>query len=575
MGHANRERGKPPLRYRLRHAPGGSRGPKRLVAILALLTIPALAFCGFSLWRGAQRAQQDVERMRASADALQRQATAFDLAGAAATMAQLRRNVSSSVAGILDAAQPLEQALPKLQRTKGQINVDALANIAGAMPRVSAAVSQAATNVAVIDTSGLTPQLADGVRTLSAQLKNVREPLANAVPGLQVLPTMLGQNGPKQWLVLLQQDAEARGTGGLIGAFAVVTANHGKLTLDSTAQRAALSTRQIPATAVPEDLRDLWGTDVTEWAGLNLSPHFPWTGQLVSAGWASKNNSKVDYVVALDQYTVGALLAGTGPVQLGRDTVSSDTAVNYLSRAVYQRYPDYRDVDRVTQSLVTETFGRIAGGRLDLKNLVKGVANQAGQRRLLVWAADPNEEVTLQGLSVGGVLPNAPGPFAMAVVNNGGGNKMDAYLKVHTDYQPGKCDAGTRIGTMAVTLSDIARPAALTRYQSVRSDLLDKGTKKWVVGSNRILLDLYGPVGATAPLVTVDGVEQTPFAGTDRGHAVWRVIVPILPGQQRVVRAVVVQPVDLQNGDASPQVMVQPMAIPATATVGVAPDCTQ
>ena len=94
---------------------------------------------------------------------------------------------------------------------------------------------------------------------------------------------------------------------------------------------------------------------------------------------------------------MAALLAGTGPVQLGRDTVSSETAVNYLSRAVYQRYPDYQDVDRATQALVTETFGRIAGGQLDLKNLVKGVADQAGQRRVLVWAADPNEELTLQG----------------------------------------------------------------------------------------------------------------------------------------------------------------------------------
>jgi hypothetical protein len=478
------------------------------------------------------------------------------------------------VAGILDAAQPLEQALPRLQRTKGQIDVDALADIASAMPRLSAAVSKADANIAVVDTSGLTPQLADGVRTLRTQLTGVRDPLANAVPGLQVLPAMLGQDRPKQWLVLLQQDAEARGTGGLVGAFAVVTADHGKLTLESTAQRAALSNRNIPATAVPQELRDLWGKDITDWAGLNLSPHFPWTGQLVSAGWASKNNAKVDYVVALDQYTVAVLLAGTGPVQLGRDTVSSATAVNYLSRGVYQRYPDYRDVDRATQALITETFGRIAGGKLELKNVVKGVAEQASQRRALVWAADPNEEVTLQALSVGGALPGNPGPFAMAVVNNGGGNKMDAYLKVHTAYEPGRCTAGSRFGTLAVTLRNIPRPASLTRYQSVRSDLLDKGIKKWVVGSNRILLDLYGPVGASAPLVTVDGVTQAPVVGTDRGHAVWRIIVPILPGQQRVVRAVVVQPVDTQNGDAPPQVMVQPMAIPATAAVGAAPDCS-
>src|SRR6185437_6654975 len=108
-------------------------------------------------------------------------------------------------------------------------------------------------------------------------------------------------------------------------------------------------------------------------------------------------------------------------------------------------------VDRATQSLVTQAFARISGGRLDLKGLVKGIADQASGRRVLVWASDPNEESTLQGLTVGGALPTNPGPFAMAVVNNGGGNKMDAYLKVHTDYQPGTCSAGSRIGTMAVT----------------------------------------------------------------------------------------------------------------------------
>ena len=119
-----------------------------------------------------------------------------------------------------------------------------------------------------------------------------------------------------------------------------------------------------------------------------------------------------------------------------------------------------------------------------------------------------------------------------------------------------------------ITADHVPENNAVT--QTMQS-MVNKGAKKWVVGSNRILLDLYGPVGASAPLVTVDGVAQAPSIGTDRGHAVWRVIVPILPGQQRVVRAVVVQPVDLQNGDAPPQVIVQPMAIPATATVGLIP----
>ena len=588
--------------------PDRPRSPRRLLVILAVLGLAALGFCGFSLWRGAEHAQDVVARMRGEAATLQRQATSFDLRGAAVTLRRLHadaddarattsgplwavatlvpgvgedvaaaRDVSASVADILDAAQPLETALPRLSpsaSSHGRIDVDALADVARSLPAVSSAVSTADATLAGIDPARLSGSLAAGVPALRAQLDAVRDPLANAVPALQILPSMLGRDGQRTWLVLLEQDAEARGTGGLVGAYAVVTTENGRLALGTTAQRATLDARKIPATAVPQDLRELWGPDLTEWAGLNLSPHFPWTGQLVAAGWDSQRGAKLDYVAALDQHAVAALLAGTGPVRIGPDLVSSANAVAYLSRGVYQRYPRYQDVDRATQQLVTTAFGRVAAGRLDLRELVRAVADESGQRRILAWSADADEELVLQQLSVGGALPAAAGPFAMAVVNNGGGNKLDAYLKVHTGYTPGRCMGGSRIGTIAVTLTNTAPRTGLTAYQSVRSDLLDSGVKRWVAGSNRILLDLYGPVGATAPLVTIDGAEQPPVEGTDRGHAVWRVVVPILPGQQRVVRAVVVQPVDVAGPDGAPQVLAQPMAIPATTSLGTAPPCS-
>jgi len=125
-----------------------------------------------------------------------------------------------------------------------------------------------------------------------------------------------------------------------------------------------------------------------------------------------------------------------------------------------------------------------------------------------------------------------------------------------------------------VQLTNTAPAKGLTFYQSVRADLLDDGIKRWTVGSNRILLDLYGPLRSKAPLITLDGVEQVPTSsGTDRGHSVWRITVPILPGQQRDVRAVIVQPVDDGEGDGQPQVMLQPMAIPQTASVRSVSPC--
>jgi hypothetical protein len=162
----------------------------------------------------------------------------------------------------------------------------------------------------------------------------------------------------------------------------------------------------------------------------------------------------------------------------------------------------------------------------------------------------------------------------MAVVNNAGGNKLDAYLKVHTDYRPGTCVQDVRVGSLTVTLDNTAPDRGLPAYVIDRADLRFWHIRNRQPGSNRIAVDLYGPVGAQAPAVTLDGVPAPVISGTDRGHAVWRVDLPISPGQTRTLQAVVVQPLGLGGQDSAPQVLVQPMAIPATATVVPGDDCT-
>ena len=295
---------------------------------MAVLSVTALGFGVVSLLVQGRQAQEVVGSMQRDGATLQAQAKALDLAGAAATLTRLHaeadharsltsgpawvvggavpvlgRNIAAAhgvagaVASVLDAAQPLATALPRLDprltsQHGGTLDVAALADATRSLPALSDAVAAADATTAGIDPDGLAPALGNGVRTLRGQLDGVRDPLANAASGLQLLPTMLGADGPRTWLVLLEQDAEARGTGGLVGAYAVVHADQGRLTLAHAAQRGTLGSAPIPTTGVPDELRDLWGQDLSEWAGLNLSPHFPWTGQLVAAGWKQRSPAR-------------------------------------------------------------------------------------------------------------------------------------------------------------------------------------------------------------------------------------------------------------------------------------------
>lgn len=594
-------------------APLGGRARVAMITAGAVVVVGAL--CTAWLVFRAQAAREAAVLMQADGAKLRGELAAYDLVGAGETLGRLRvhsarahavtrdpvwavaslvpvlgrepraaRETAAVLADVTTATRPLETALPRLDPRRagaGRIDVAALAEVGVALPRVSAAVDTGATRMSTVDPAGLRPQLASGVVTVRDLLGTARGPLAASRPLANTLPSMLGAQGPRTWMVLLQQNAEARGTGGLVGAYAVVRTSEGRMSLVSARSRQVLDRGPaIPVGGVPDELRELWGPDLREWAGLNLSPNFPWTGRLVADGWAADSKrGRLDYVAGVDAHVVAALLAGIGPVRLADGaTVSQETAVDFLSRDIYARYEDPADVDAATSELVTKVFERFTAGRLDLPAVVKAITGPVTQRRLLVWSAHDEEQRSLEQLTIGGALPSRPGAYAMAVVNNGGGNKMDAYLKVHTSYRPGVCAHGVRIGHITVDLKNTAPRKGLPRYVTVRSDLIERERiagvprVRAVPGSNRVLLDVYGPIASQAALTTVDGDPTLPVTGSDRGHSVWRVVVELQPGQTRRVDVALAAPAVRGDGGTQPVVLAQPMVNqPTISTEPLAP----
>ena len=63
---------------------------------------------------------------------------------------------------------------------------------------------------------------------------------------------MLGADGPRTYLLAVQQPAEARGTGGLLGAYAVLRAEQGVVSVVEVGNRGRLEPRVVaePARAL-------------------------------------------------------------------------------------------------------------------------------------------------------------------------------------------------------------------------------------------------------------------------------------------------------------------------------------
>ena len=131
-------------------------------------------------------------------------------------------------------------------------------------------------------------------------------------------PTLAGDDGAKRYLISFQNSAEARGTGGILGAYALIELDKGNLKILQTGSNAALygiSLKEIPV-AVPAEFLRLYGKNPAILQNSNLSPHFPYGAQIWMGLWKKKYGEQLDGVIAVDPTALSYILRSTGEIRL-------------------------------------------------------------------------------------------------------------------------------------------------------------------------------------------------------------------------------------------------------------------
>ena len=87
----------------------------------------------------------------------------------------------------------------------------------------------------------------EAVQTLSTKLSSAADVTGPGARPARLLPPMLGSEGPRTYLVVFQNPAELRSTGGIFGSFALMTADNGKITIaDQSASSRTIGTSTPP-----------------------------------------------------------------------------------------------------------------------------------------------------------------------------------------------------------------------------------------------------------------------------------------------------------------------------------------
>ena len=437
------------------------------------------------------------------------------------------RTLAESVDSVLAATGPLQAPLDavgggQLRASDGSLDLALLEPAPAALRSTEAALRDASARLAAIDTTALPGPLSAAVSQATTQLPDVIPLVGTAAELTERGLPLLGTEHPRTWLILLQNPSELRGTGGLVGGYALMTADKGRISLTRFGPNDDLMKGgDIPSTSLPDDVRAMFKSDLSDWRMINLSPHFPYTGQLSAAGMRQLG-TPIDGVVSVDGEVVAALLAATGPISVPGRTVTAETAADYITRQVYLDHTDVVEKDTALLSLLQQTMGALTNGSPNLAALARGLVDSVRAGHLLAWSADPAEESWLEKVGVAGSLSDAPGPSVSVALNNGSGNKVDAYVQATADYSVGQCPTSqSQSSGLALTLTNAA-PDGLPEYVAQRLD-----DPSLPLSGDRMLVDVYAPVGGQLLEATLDGGPTVIGSGTDRGRPVWRFTIEL------------------------------------------------
>ncbi|TSE00471.1 DUF4012 domain-containing protein [Skermania sp. ID1734] len=441
-----------------------------------------------------------------------------------------------------------------------------LGPVVAAAPSLDASLGQAeaaAFAAQQIGSGGYLTPVTDARDRLQRVTAQIVDGLRSAYTAANLAPAMLGQNGPRSYLLAFQTNAEVRGTGGLVGGVGIVRVSNGSITVDHIASNVVLRNDLEPMDLGADFTNSYGRYDSTRnWENSNISPNFPYAGEIWRNLWRQQTGETVDGTIAVDPVALSYLLDATGPITMGDgEVIDSKNVVALTESTAYARFG--ADVMARKKYLVDVAYKVVEKLTASTNGdaILSALTHAVREGRIALWSAHPDEQARIASTSVGHSVPKTPGPYAAVVVNNSGASKLDYYIQKKISYHGGGCAGATRRTEVSADFTNMAPGGNLPAYVLGEDTNVPPGT-------NKMMVSLYATAGATLLSATADGRPLPVQSGTELGHPIYTVLIDVPPQRSVDVQYTLSEP----TVDGTPEAPVQPYVAPASVTVDL-PAC--
>jgi hypothetical protein len=345
--------------------------------------------------------------------------------------------------------------LPGLEQA-GHIDLALVRSAAPALRAASHATQEARAAISGIDSDGLLGPIRRPFVAARATLDEQATSVASAASMAGLLPSFLGAQGPRDYLVAFQNLSDARGSGGFMGSYGILHAQDGTMSMGAIGSLSDLK-RAPPIKGLPDVQRryaDFGGT--TRFNAANYSPNFPTAARVLLQLWRNDGRGTLDGVLAVDPVwmayvssVIGPITAPTWPVPLTADNIAT-----VLSHDTF--LTSDQTVSNTQQAeLGAAVLQGLLGRPIPSRGFGAVMARSVQERHFQVFSAHPREEHLLGELGATGRLDLGRNPL-FVVRNDALDNRSGWFAHASVGYDI-KLDAnGTADVSMTYSLRNEA-----------------------------------------------------------------------------------------------------------------------
>ena len=256
------------------------------------------------------------------------------------------------------------------------------------------------------------------------------------------LPRVAGASdeGPKTYLLLVQNEDELRPTGGFITAASSVVVRNGQPSDFDFEDSGNLDVWDQPYPSAPWQLSEYINNPVMVFRDANWFTDYPRSALYAENLYAYAKIHSVDGAIAFDQHLLVELLRVVGPIEVeGTDEpVTAGNVVSYMRESKIrptgdQATPDWFNklfMNKISSALLQKVFS----GDVPVEKLAQFAVKMLDERHLMLQFDNEGMADFLARRDWDGDIRPGNGDFLMVVDSNIGFNKTNALVDTHIAY---------------------------------------------------------------------------------------------------------------------------------------------